>query len=84
VPLNAESPHSFVQPAYLGEQGLNLIALCATQQLNSVGGILSQRGLQFAALRFATVSAVGIEVDGRYIRIYADDTAEVPCPRVFT
>ena len=41
-----------MQPTYLGEQRFNLVASFATQQRDPVGGILFQRSLQFAALRF--------------------------------
>src|SRR5262245_5605910 len=57
--IDRRFPHSFVQATYLGEQGLNLIALLATQQLNSVGGVLSQRGFQFATLRFGDGVKIG-------------------------
>jgi len=65
-------PHSFVQATYLGEQGLNLLASFATQQLDPVGGVLSQRRLQFAALRFS--DSIGSQVCGaECIRLFYDD-----------
>jgi len=64
--LDRWSPHSLVQDTYLGEQGFNLIASFATQQLDTVGGVFSQRSLQFAALRFG--DGIGSQVGGYRVR----------------
>ena len=55
-------PHWFVQATYFGEQRFNLLASFATQQRDPIGGILFQRSLQFAALRFG--DGIGSQVSG--------------------
>lgn len=60
--LGCRFPHSFVQTTDLSEQGLNLVATFATQQLDAISGVLLQSSLQLAALRFG--DDVGPQVSG--------------------
>ena len=64
--LDRRSPHPFVKAPYLGKQRFNLIASFATQQCDPVGGVLFQRSLHFAALRFG--DGIGSQVGGYRVR----------------